>query len=152
MAAARHRRGRNRPEGRSIIQVKESTMLRGQTTLQAFRRSLVVAVASAALLFACAPAQPAQSPEEIRAQVAASVARTVAARNQMGTFVAQTVEAQQPAAPETALVVPTLTPILPTATTFVVIPPSSGGGGGGGGSSGGGSSATSQKYLCTLIA
>src|SRR5690242_5119312 len=109
MAAAWHRHRRSTPERGSVIQIKEYIMLRGQTTLQAFRKSIVVALASAALLSACAPAQPTQNPEEIQAQVATSVAMTVAAQNQMGTFVAQTVEAGQPAATETPLVVPTLT-------------------------------------------
>jgi hypothetical protein len=123
-------------------------MLKRQATLRAFQKSIVVALAGTVLLSACAPAQPGQSPEEIQAQIATSVAMTVAAQN------AETAAAE-PAATLTftPTTVPfelaTLTPILPTATTFVVVPPSGGGGGGGGG--GGASSSANQKYLCSLI-
>jgi Ig-like domain-containing protein len=125
-------------------------MFKGRTPLQAFRGPLAVVLASAALLSACAPAQPAPSPEEIRAQVATSVAMTVAAQN-------TETAAAEPAATQTStptsipFAVPTLTPILPTATTFVIVPPSGGGGGGGGGGGSGSGSPASQKYLCALI-
>ena len=66
-------------------------MVTKQTTLQAFRKSLLVTLALAALLAACAPAQPNQ--EQVQSLVQTSVASTMQAQNQVGTFVAQTVEA-----------------------------------------------------------
>ncbi len=120
--------------------------------MQAFRKDILVILAVAALLAACAPGQ---SPEQIQAQVETSVAITVQAQNQMGTAVAQTVAVQAPAATETLtpttipLEIPTLTPILDTSTPFTVVPPSSGGGGGGGGSSS--SSGKKARYSCTLV-
>ena len=100
------------------------------------KKSLLVLLMLIALLTACAPVQPSQ--DQIQSQVQTSVAATVNAQNQMGTFVAETVQANQPAATaaDTATVaststpIPTLTPVLldPTSTTA---PVSSGGSGGG---------------------
>jgi hypothetical protein len=105
------------------------------------------------LLAACVPGQPAPSSEEIAQMVATGVAMTVEAQGQIATSVALTVEAQQsdkvPLATPTLIPtqpLATLTPILPTATPFVIAPSSGGGGGGGGG---GGS--TSYEYSCDII-
>jgi len=97
-------------------------------------------LASVLLLAACAPApQPTQSLVDIQNQIATSVALTVEAQN------AQTAAAQPPAT-ETPLPTATVfvppTPILPTATPFVVVPPSSSGGSGGGGGG------TKPQYAC----
>jgi hypothetical protein len=110
-------------------------MVKKQTTLQAFRKSLLAMLTLVALATACAP-----NAAQVQSLVQTSVASTMQAQNQVSTFVAQTVEAQQPAATEadtptvafTASPFPTLTPVgpIPTATTA-----SSGGGGGGGGGS-----------------
>jgi hypothetical protein len=112
--------------------LKENSMVTEQTTLQAFRKSFLVALALAAFLAACT-AQP--NPQQVQLLVQTSVASTVEAQNQVGTFVAQTVEAQQPAATETATIMltpspfPTLTPVIPLIATST----SAGGGSGGGG-------------------
>ena len=74
-------------------------MVTKQTTLQAFRKSLLITLAVTALLAACAPAQPSQG--QVQSLVQTSVASTMQAQNQVGTFVAQTVQAYQPAATET---------------------------------------------------
>lgn len=119
-------------------------MVKERTTLHAFRKSTLVVLAVTAVLAACLPGQ---SPEQIQAQVQTSVAMTVESQNQMGTAVALTVQAQLPAATATSsptpigLSLPTLTPIIPTVTPFVVVPPSSGGGGGGG--------STKAQYACS---
>ena len=115
-------------------------MVTKQTTLQAFRKSLLVTLALIALLAACAPAQPSQ--EQVQSLVQTSVASTTQAQNQVGTFVAQTVQAYQPAATETQQPAATDTPTVETTETPLLtltpvgfIPtstsaPSSGGGGG----------------------
>lgn len=92
------------------------------------KRILFSATTILFLLAACAPAPaPTQDPAEIQRQVAESVALTVAAQN------AQT-EAAQPVVPEatntplptqTEAVPASPTPLLPTATPFVIVPPTS---------------------------
>lgn len=111
-------------------------------------RLISVLMALAIFIGACVPQQSlaTQSPADVAAQVATSVAMTVDAQAQIGTFVAQTVEAQNAGTaavqPQfTATLVPAPTSVLPTVTPFVI----SGGGGGGGG--GGGSS--SAQYACS---
>ena len=106
-------------------------------------RMLVSAVVGAAILLgACAPGM---TPEQIQALVRESVAQTVEAQNKMGTAVAQTVEAMAPRASATPLPtlallnLPSLTPIVPTVTPFVL----SGGGGG--------SSVKVPDYACSFI-
>ena len=117
---------------------EQTTLVTEQTKLQAFRKSFLVALALAALLAACTPAQP--NPQLVQSLVQTSVGSTMQAQNQVGTFVAQTVEAQQPAATETPTIMltpspfPTLTPVIPVMATSTSA--SSGGGGGGGGGGG----------------
>ncbi len=112
--------------------------------MQAFLKSMLPVLILTALLAACAPAQ---NPEQIQSLVQTSVAMTVQAQNQMGTFVAQTVEAQSSPQPadatatltETPEVAPSLTPVvIPSPTPFAVAP--SGGGGGG--------TVAQEKYSC----
>ena len=93
-------------------------MVTKQTTLQAFRKSLLVTLALTALLAACAPAQPSQ--RQVQSLVQTSVASTMQAQNQVGTFVAQTVQAQQPAATETQQPIATDTPTVETTETPLV--------------------------------
>jgi hypothetical protein len=120
--------------------IKEKIMVTKQTTLQAFRKSLLVTLALITLLAACAPAQPSQG--QVQSLVQTSVASTMQAQNQVGTFVAQTVQAYQPAATETQQPIATDTPTVETTETplLTLTPilletpttaPSSGGGGGG---------------------
>lgn len=119
-------------------------MSRRQSILHFSRRLAGVILGTALVLAACAPGM---TPEQVQALVQESVAQTVQAQNGMGTAVAKTVEAMQPAASSTPLptlaplTLPTLTPIA-TVTPFVV----SGGGGGSGGSGGG----TVKDYACSF--
>ncbi len=99
--------------------------------MRAFRKFTLVGLVMAALLAACLPAQTASNGlQDVQDQVATAVALTVSAQN------ALTAQAQ-PTATETftptavLLDLPTLTPVIDTATPFVVVPPSGGGGGGG---------------------
>jgi len=109
-----------------------------------------------ALLGACAPGELAPSAEEVAAQVATSVAMTVEAQAQIATSVAMTVEAREaeaaaalPTATETATPIPTLTPVLNTATPVTLVAPT--GGSSSGGTSGGGGGYTQYDYSCDII-
>jgi len=108
--------------------------------MKAFRKSLLVTLALAALLTACGLAPPSQA--QIQSLVQTSVASTMQSQNQVGTFVAQTVEAQQPVgtatqqpvATDTPTAEVTETPLLTLTPVILASPtsaPSSGGGGGG---------------------
>ncbi len=105
-------------------------------------KAISLLLAAVFLLAACAPAQVTPNPADVQKQVASAVAMTVEAQN------AQT-QAAQPTITSTteptSTVAATITPILPTATPFVVTPPSSGGG-----SSGGGVAPT-YKYACDVV-
>jgi hypothetical protein len=98
-------------------------------------RLVFIAGIFALAVAACGPAPAGLSPEQVQVLVATSVAQTVEAQNYMGTGVAMTVAAMQPAtAPTLAptdvpLFLPTFTP-LATVTPFMV---KSGGGGSGNG-------------------
>lgn len=102
------------------------------------------------LLVACAPGEEPPSAEEVQAAIDTAVAQTMAAEGKIATSVALTVEVQEPQAapalPTATLVppqpLPTLTPILPTATPLGITSSSGGGSGSGGG--GGGGSSTSE--------
>ncbi len=101
------------------------------------KRILITASSIIFLLSACLPqGQSTPDPADVANQVATSVASTISAAQ------AQT-EAAQPLATNTMLptqtdsVAPTATPLIPSATAFVILPPTatvvvSGGGGGGG--------------------
>lgn len=112
------------------------------------RKAVLVALALAALLAACAPAPQANS-QQVLSNVGTSVALTVEAQNGVSTAAAATLTAQAPL--PTATLVPTTIPLslpttvttLATATPFVVVPPSGGGSGGSTGSSG------TADYACT---
>jgi len=105
-----------------------------------------------AMLAACVPGETGPSAEEVAAQVATSVAMTVDAQAQIATSVALTVEAREaeaatalPTATQSATPLPTLTPILNTATPVTLVAPS------GGSSSGGSGGTTSYDYSCDII-
>jgi hypothetical protein len=112
-----------------------------------FSKAVLVALALAAILAACAPAQA--NPQQVLSNVETSVALTVAAQNDMSTASAATLTAQAPLPTATEspttipLSLPTAVTTLPTATPFVVIPPASGGSGGSTGSGG------TPDYACT---
>lgn len=107
------------------------------------KKTLIVMAILAILLAACVPGQtPQQTQDQINTAVAAAIATqqalvdqavaltlTSVAQNASPTPVATIVDPSTP----TALVFPTLTPVIPTNTPLVVnTQPSSGGGGGGG--------------------
>ena len=112
---------------------------------QSTQRILFSALAVMFLLAACIPAQPeTPDPAEIENQIATSVALTVASQN---------LETEQ-AAPEatntslptdTPVAIDTPTPILPTATPFVIVPPTNVPSGGGGGT------VVQADYSCNAI-
>jgi hypothetical protein len=100
------------------------------------------------LLSACVPATPpTQSPDDIANQVATSVALTVAAQN------TQTAAAETLAPPATNTPLPTQTevgpasptPLIPTATPFVITPPTTVP------NSGGGNVFVKPEYACDSI-
>ncbi|HSO14282.1 MAG TPA: NBR1-Ig-like domain-containing protein [Anaerolineales bacterium] len=102
---------------------------------QSNKRVLFIFMAGMLLLAACAPASaPTQDPAEIQQQIQEAVALTVAAQN------AQTEQAQALIPEPTNTPLPTQTeanpptPLIPTATPFVVVPstPTSASGTGGG--------------------
>ncbi len=110
-------------------------------TSNPLRLTLVLLVVAS--LVACAPGEEPPSPVDVEATVNAAVAQTMEAQGQIATFVAMTVAAQETATtaarptdtPVPSEPLPTITPILPTATPFAVATSSGGGGGGGGGGS-----------------
>lgn len=104
---------------------------------QSIKRVLFIFMAGMILLAACAPAPaPTQDPAEVQQQIQEAVALTVAAQNAE----TQQALASQPEPTNTPLPTqteasPAATPLLPSATPFVVVPPTltpvTGGGGGG---------------------
>lgn len=117
-------------------------------------RRVIFVLLGITLMVACAPGEePPASLEEIESAINTAVAQTMEAEEQIAASVEMTVAARETEAAEalpTATLVPTeplptLTPILPTATPFTVAPSSGGGGGGGGGGS------TTYEYSCDII-
>lgn len=95
------------------------------------QKKLMVFVALMLALAACAPTA-AQSPDEVKSQVATAVAMTVSAQEQAAQSAALTQQAQASPTMEatsTPDVPPTFTPVIPTITALPI--PTSGGGGGG---------------------
>ena len=100
-------------------------------------RFLFTAVAVIMVMTACFPApQATPNPQDAANQVATAVALTISAA-QAQTEAAQPLPTNTTLPTQTESIPPTATPIIPTATPFVIVPPtvasSSGGGGGGGG-------------------
>lgn len=116
------------------------------------KRVIFFLLAGILLLAACAPAPaPTQDPAEIQRQVQEAVALTVAAQS------AQTEQAQAliPEPTNTLLptqteagVLPSPTPLIPTATPFVLVPPTAVSSGSG---SGGGSAPVAREYACNIV-
>ena len=96
------------------------------------KRILFFTLAMTLLLAACAPAAATPDAAEIQNQVATSVALTVASQN-LETQQAAPVATETLIATQTVAVVDSPTPLLPTATPFVIVPPTTAPGGGGGG-------------------
>ena len=111
---------------------------------QSTKRILFTALTITFLLAACAPA-PAQTPnpDDVANQVATSVALTVAAQN-LDTAEAAPIVTDTAVPTATLAVVDTPTPLVPTATPFVLVPPTTVPGGGGG-------STTRPAYACDII-
>ena len=99
------------------------------------KRILFSMIAIMVLLAACAPAQaPTQDPAQIQTQIAESVAMTVAAQQtQAAEEQAQATPSNTPLPTQTEVGSASPTPLIPTATPFVIVPPTSqvvtGGGG-----------------------
>ena len=96
---------------------------------RSMKRILFSAMTVILLITACIPGQSTQSPEDIANQIATSVALTVAAQNtQTAAAIPPATETPLPTQTETA----SPTPLIPTATPFVIVPatlaPSGGGG------------------------
>lgn len=104
------------------------------------------------LLAACGPTsqpQATQDPADIQHQIETAVAMTVSAQDAL-TQTAQSFEptaTNTPLATQTAADAPTATPIIPTATPFVVVPPTSAPSSGGGG----GVTVVKKDYSCDAI-
>jgi hypothetical protein len=120
-------------------QTKENSMK------QSTKRIFFTALAAIFLLAACAPAQVATpNPAEIANQVATSVALTVASQNLETQQAAPQVTAT-PIPTDTPAVIDTPTPIVPTATAFVIVAPTNVPSGGGGGT------VVQADYECEVI-
>jgi hypothetical protein len=114
--------------------------------MKQIKRILLATLTVVFLLAACAPAQPqTPNPVDVANQVATSVALTVASQN-LDTQQAEPVVTDTPVPTETPAVVDTPTPVLPTATPFVITPPTTVPG-----SSGGGGVTSQATYACDLI-
>ena len=105
---------------------------------QPTKRVLIFALAMIVLLAACVPAAaPTQDPALVQQVIEQAVELTVAAQNAEATAQqAQIVPSNTPLPTQTEVLPLTPTPLVPTATPFVIVPatntvaPSSGGGGG----------------------
>lgn len=112
------------------------------------KQTILILMAGILLLAACAPAPaPTQDPAEIQRQIQEAVALTVAAQNaeQEQAVVAEPTNTPLPTQTEAGP--PSPTPLIPTATPFVVVPPPTTV------PSGGGSGVTTVKpeYSCDII-
>lgn len=115
---------------------------------QSTKRALFFILAGILLIAACAPAPaPTQDPAEIQRQIQEAVALTVAAQNAEQEQAVVAEPSNTPLPTQTEAVPPTPTPLIPTATPFVVVPPPTTV------PSGGGSGVTTVKpeYACDII-
>jgi hypothetical protein len=117
---------------------------------QPTKRVLLFVIAMLTLLTACAPAAavPTEDPEIIQEQIEQAVALTVAAQNAQATEQqALIVPTNTPLPTQTEAAPATETPLIPTATPFVIVPATntvSAGGGGGG-------TVVQQTYACEAL-
>jgi len=117
---------------------------------QSTRRAVFILMAGILLLAACAPnapAAPTQDPALIQQQIQDAVALTVAAQNAQQTEAAAALPTNTPLPTQTEAGEPTATPLIPTATPFVVVPPTTAPSGGGGG----GGTVAKAEYSCDVI-
>ena len=111
---------------------------------QTVKRILFFTLTLVVTLSACAPAAapaPTQDPALVQQLIEQSVQLTVAAQN------LETAQAVPPATETplpTEIVLPSPTPIIPSATAFVVVPPTSA-------SSGGGGTTVKPEYACAIF-
>lgn len=110
------------------------------------KRILFFTLGMTLVLAACAPAAATPNPVDIQNQVATSVALTVASQN-LETQQAAPVATETLIPTATAAVVDSPTPLLPTATPFVIVPPTTVSGGG----SGGGVTVVRPEFDCDSI-
>ena len=115
---------------------------------QTTKRAMFILMTGVLFLAACAPSAPAaptQDPAEIQQQIQEAVELTVAAQNaqQAEALAAQPTNTPLPTQTEAA---PTVTPLIPSATPFVVVPPTTAPSGGGGGGT-----VTKAEYSCDII-
>lgn len=119
---------------------------------QSTKRAIFILMAGILLLAACAPAAPAptQDPAEVEQQIQEAVVLTVAAQNAQQTQAAAALPTNTPLPTQTEAGEATPTPLIPTATPFVVVPPTTAPSTGGGGGGGGGTT-TKPEYSCDVI-
>jgi len=118
---------------------------------QSIKRILFTVMAVVLLLTACAPSAataPTQDPVLVQQLIEQSVALTVAAQNVQTQQAIALIPAatNTPLPTQTAVDAPSPTPLIPTATPFVIVPAApvvSGGGGGG--------STAKAEYACDII-
>lgn len=117
---------------------------------QSTKHILLFALAMIFLLAACVPAAaPTQDEAQIQQQIAESVAETVAAQNAAATAQqALIVPSNTPLPTQTEAASPTSTPLVPTASPFVIVPPTNTVSAGGGGS---GVTVVKPDYACQAI-
>lgn len=113
------------------------------------KRILFSTVAIISLLAACAPAAaPTADPAEIQNLIAESVALTVAAQNAQATVQqALIIPSNTPLPTQTDVAAASPTPLVPTATPFVIVPPTSTVAS----SSGGGGTTGKPDFACDVI-
>jgi len=114
------------------------------------QRIMIATMAISALLASCAPtAAPTQDPAAIQQQIAEAVAMTVAAQNVQATEQqALVVPSNTPLPTQTEVGLPSVTPLIPTATPFVIVPPTTGPVASGGG---GGVPVVKPEFACDVI-
>jgi hypothetical protein len=113
------------------------------------KRALFFLLTGTLLMSACQPAAaPTQDPAEIQQQIDEAVALTVAAQNEATEQALAALPTNTPLPTQTSAVSPTDTPVIPTATPFVVVPPTATSGSSGS-SGGGGSAPVPADYACT---
>ena len=112
------------------------------------KRVSFLIMAGIVLIAACAPAPAAtQDPAEIQQQIQEAVALTVAAQNAEAAQQAAAEPTNTPLPTQTEVGPPTPTPLIPTATPFVIVPAAHDPNGGGGGAA----APAKPEYSCDCI-
>lgn len=115
------------------------------------KRVLFFILTGVLLLAACAPAPATPDPAEIQDEIDAAVEMTVAAQNAetQQALALTPVLTNTPLPTQTEIGAPTPTPLIPTATPFVVVPPTVAPSGSSGGS--GSAAPVKAEYACDVI-